>query len=104
MSEVEAHLKLTYMGAAKVLAATTAQAEEIGAAECIAFTDGGTGARAAPRIGDPGQADQGPWRDLYPVVQGHLVGRSASGRGLRSRTARSRGPGSPACPKRRLGW
>ena len=41
MSEVEAHLKLTHDGAAKVLAAAVAKAAEIGAPQCIAVTDDG---------------------------------------------------------------
>jgi uncharacterized protein GlcG (DUF336 family) len=111
--EVEAHLKLTYMGEAKVLAAAAAQTKEIGAAQCIAFADGGghllafgrldgakvlsadtaiaganggiesrpdgrprAGAQAAPRIGDPGQADQPPWRDASggPGSPGRAIG------------------------------
>jgi uncharacterized protein GlcG (DUF336 family) len=41
MAEVEAHMRLTHEGAAKVLTAAVARAEEIGAPQCIAVTDDG---------------------------------------------------------------
>lgn len=41
MADTRAHLALTYEGAAKVLAAAVAKAEEIGAPQCIAVTDDG---------------------------------------------------------------
>jgi glc operon protein GlcG len=41
MPDVETHLKLTYEGAAKVLAAAVAKAREIDAPQCVAVTDEG---------------------------------------------------------------
>ncbi len=41
MPETREHLKLTLEGAAKVLGAAVAKAEEIGAPQCIAVTDDG---------------------------------------------------------------